>query len=172
MKFYIQQRIPFILEGPPGTGKSLAARYWSKDITGSEAIKIDITEDTELMHVLGDIDWKQLLAESHQVRESAPLWSPVHGGQTVDFTALYERYYVSSAAITAMREGRVLIEDINHAVQETTRVTRCGGKVAFIVPSLRNDECEDVFISHGYSKSTMETPCDGETLIFRKEVIE
>ncbi len=111
MKFYIQQRIPFILEGPPGTGKSLAARYWSKEITGSEAIKIDITEDTELMHVLGDIDWKRLLAESHQVKESE---------ETVDFTTLYECYYVPSAAITAMQQGLVLIvEELDRCGRDT-----------------------------------------------------
>jgi SAM-dependent methyltransferase len=62
-------------------------------------------------------------------------------------------------------------EDINHAVQETTRVTRCGGKVTFIVPGLQSDECEEVFVSHGYSKSTMETPCDDKMLVFRKEFI-
>jgi MoxR-like ATPase len=111
MKFYIQQRIPFILEGPPGTGKSLAARYWSKEITGSDPIKIDITEDTELMHVLGDIDWKRLLAESHQTKESE---------ETVDFTALYERYYVPSAAITAMQQGIVLIiEELDRCGRDT-----------------------------------------------------
>ena len=111
MKFYIQQCIPFILEGPPGTGKSLAARYWSKEITGSEAIKIDITEDTELMHVLGDIDWKRLLAESHQAKESE---------ETMDFTALYERYYIPSAAITAMQEGLVLIiEELDRCGRDT-----------------------------------------------------
>ena len=112
MKFYIQQHIPFILEGPPGTGKSLAARHWSKEIMGSEAIKIDITEDTELMHVLGDIDWKRLLAESHQVKESDE--------ETVDFTTLYERYYVPSAAITAMQEGLVLIiEELDRCGRDT-----------------------------------------------------
>jgi len=111
MKFYIRQRIPFILEGPPGTGKSLAARYWSEDITGQKAIKIDITEDTELMHVLGDIDWKRLLAESHCVRES---------DQTVDFTTLYERYYVPSAAIAAMQQGLVLIvEELDRCGRDT-----------------------------------------------------
>ncbi len=111
MKFYIQQHIPFILEGPPGTGKSLAARYWSKEITGAEAIKIDVTEDTELMHVLGDIDWKRLLAESHHARESE---------QTVDFTALYERYYVPSAAITAMQQGLILIvEELDRCGRDT-----------------------------------------------------
>ena len=111
MKFYIQRETPFILEGPPGTGKSLAARYWSKEITGKEAIKVDITEDTELMHVLGDIDWKRLLAESHHARESE---------QTVDFTALYEHYYVPSAAITAMQQGRVLIiEELDRCGRDT-----------------------------------------------------
>jgi len=111
MKFYIRQHIPFILEGPPGTGKSLAARYWSEEITGLKAIKIDITEDTELMHVLGDIDWKRLLAESHHARES---------DQTVDFTALYERYYVPSAAITAMQQGLVLIvEELDRCGRDT-----------------------------------------------------
>jgi len=111
IKFYIKQRIPFILEGPPGTGKSLAARYWAEEITGSEAIKIDVTEDTELMHILGDIDWKRLLAESHHVRESEG---------TVDFTALYERYYVPSAAITAMQQGLILIvEELDRCGRDT-----------------------------------------------------
>lgn len=111
MKFYIQQRTPFILEGPPGTGKSLAARYWAKAITDVEAIKIDITEDTELTHILGDIDWKRLLAESHHTRESE---------QTSDFTALYEHYYVPSAAIVAMQQGSVLIiEELDRCGRDT-----------------------------------------------------
>lgn len=58
-------------------------------------------------------------------------------------------------------------EDIDHALRETSRVTKRGGKVAFIVPGLQSDECEGVFVGHSYSKSTMETPCDGGALIFR-----
>lgn len=111
IEFYVRNRIPFILEGPPGTGKSLAARYWVKRITGTDAVKIDITEDTELTHVLGDIDWKKLLAEASQ--------GGANGGPA-DFTELYGRYYVPSAAVRAMEEGRVLlIEELDRCGRDT-----------------------------------------------------
>ncbi|MGQ9698221.1 MAG: AAA family ATPase [Armatimonadota bacterium] len=111
IRFYIQKRVPFILEGPPGTGKSLAARYWTKQLTGADAIKIDITEDTELTHILGDIDWKRLLAETSRMHEGV-------GPQ--DFQQLYGRYYVPSAAIRAMQEGRILlVEELDRCGRDT-----------------------------------------------------
>lgn len=113
IKFYISEGIPFILEGPPGTGKSLAARYWVKVITGKEPVKIDITEDTELVHILGDIDWRRLLAEAHPA-------SPLSRMRAEDFGSLYERYYVPSAAVRAMLEGRVLIvEELDRCGRDT-----------------------------------------------------
>jgi len=111
IRFYIQNQVPFILEGPPGTGKSLAARYWTKQLTGTEAIKIDITEDTELTHILGDIDWKRLLAETSRIPQ---------GASPADFQQLYGHYYVPSAAIRAMQEGRVLlIEELDRCGRDT-----------------------------------------------------
>ena len=111
IQYYLQNRIPFILEGPPGTGKSLAARYWSRKIAEQDPIKIDITEDTELSHILGDVDWKKLLAEASQARQE---------GERADFSQLYGHYYVPSAAVRAMEEGRILIiEELDRCGRDT-----------------------------------------------------
>ena len=86
---YLKNGIPIMLEGPPGVGKSLAAREMgrlayrqlaeeckerddavhrrvasvcsegtAKEMSQwMEPLKIDITEDTEVRHLMGEIDY-------------------------------------------------------------------------------------------------------------------
>lgn len=69
---YLRHKKPFFVEGGPGIGKSLAVSYYGRQVYRQfcsdiernddcgepwwEPLKIDITEDTEVRHLLGEFD--------------------------------------------------------------------------------------------------------------------
>jgi len=119
---YLEHCVPFFVEGGPGIGKSLAVRYLAgeayrrmcprhnpRDGLKSEAIcictpeKIDITEDTEVRHLLGEVDFARYFADAKE-RERRPL----------------SEYFRDGPLVRAMRTGRLLIiEELDRAGRDT-----------------------------------------------------
>jgi MoxR-like ATPase len=123
---YIKHHIPVILDGPPGVGKSLIARYFSEKIYKEKCdknncyncekckpIKIDITEDTEIRHLLGDVDYRRLLMSTYIMQNT-------RGMNRDDLQEYIEEYFVDGPVLKAMKEGRVLIiEELDRAGRDT-----------------------------------------------------
>ena len=125
---YLVYRKPFFVEGGPGIGKSLAVThfgrqvyrtFWSQrrergvpsDADGEpwEPLKIDITEDTEVRHLLGEMDWIRYFAEM----QAGP-------GRRADEKESRSRFFVPGPVTRAIMEGRLLIvEELDRAGRET-----------------------------------------------------
>ncbi|HOR01033.1 MAG TPA: AAA family ATPase [Anaerolineae bacterium] len=109
---YLRHHLPFFVEGSPGIGKSLAVSYWGRRIyreqcaaagDDGEPLKIDITEDTEVRHLLGESDFVRYFLEA-RAGAARPLAD----------------YFRTGPLVEAIRTGRLLIvEELDRAGRET-----------------------------------------------------
>lgn len=103
---YLRAGKPFFLEGGPGIGKSLAARKLAEEMFGPEKVaKIDITEDTEVRHLLGEYDLVSYFAVAQRAGATQPG---------------LRRFFIDGKLTEAARNGWVLIiEELDRAGRET-----------------------------------------------------
>jgi MoxR-like ATPase len=121
---YLRRHKPVIVEGGPGIGKSLAADYYGRRVyrefwkadhahggdnreadAWCEPLKIDITEDTEIRHLLGEID---LIAYFAHIQSGSPERKTP------------EDFFILGPVAKAIIEGRLLIvEELDRAGRET-----------------------------------------------------
>lgn len=121
---YLKTKKPFFIEGGPGIGKSLAVSYYGKQVYRKfyedlnmektqneedepwyEPLKIDITEDTEVRHLLGELD---LIKYFSHVQSRPSEVKPI------------EDFFVPGPVTNAVSEGRLLIvEELDRAGRET-----------------------------------------------------
>jgi hypothetical protein len=116
---YLRHDLPFFVEGGPGIGKSLAVEHLGRLVyrercgcaQGAECrglclpLKIDMTEDTEVRHLLGELDLIAYFA-----------YSRAEAGSRRRLTD----HFRPGPLVQAMRQGRLLIvEELDRAGRDT-----------------------------------------------------
>lgn len=106
LRKHLLGRKPVMVEGGPGIGKSLTVKALAVEIYGEDKVeKIDITEDTEVRHLLGEHDLVKYFAEAQR-----------SGGQPLDLA----NFFVEGKLTAAARRGSLLIiEELDRAGRET-----------------------------------------------------
>lgn len=154
IKLCIQQSIPVILDGPPGTGKSYLAKYYTvalrakgyaekyfpnmseeeyvskiletekekepeKNLAKKYIRKIDITEDTEVRDLLGDIDYRRLLIET-SIQKANPSRMHKDSENAKAYYNIAKEFFVEGPVVECMKEGKVLlVEELDRAGRDT-----------------------------------------------------
>lgn len=121
IRTYLRHAMPFFIEGGPGIGKSLAANYLGRAVYRAELcpaaehgpagpgcicdpIKVDITEDTEVRHLLGEVDFVRYFLDARAGARDAGL----------------RDFFRKGPMVQAMEQGRLLIvEELDRAGRET-----------------------------------------------------
>ena len=135
LRRYLEHGIPILLEGPPGVGKSLAAREIGRQVyaelaatrcpsgvdraTWPEPLKIDITEDTEVRHLLGELDYLKLHNYSQSLASQPSSEAPeVLAAHVERFRRT--RCFMAGPLTMAATQGRLLIiEELDRAGRDT-----------------------------------------------------
>lgn len=132
---YLLQGIPILLEGPPGVGKSLAAEELGRHVYGElaqqglplelkahewqEPLKIDITEDTEVRHLLGELDYIKLYNYAQGLANDDTFGSPAQRAAEVERFRREECFLPGPLTIAAQQGRLLIIEELDRAGRDT-----------------------------------------------------
>lgn len=139
---YLESKTPFLLEGTPGIGKSLSAKFYGNYIyfknckyndakknfkclenkdkfcpfvkDGRQAycipLKIDITEDTEVRHLIGELNFIKF----YEAIENAKM--KPEGTSNINIADFFDK----GPLFQAMEDGRlIIIEELDRAGRDT-----------------------------------------------------
>jgi len=106
---YLWAHEPFVLDGGPGIGKSLSAIALVQELeklpNREDVLKIDITEDTEVRHLVGEMDMVRYFADAQG-----------HGSALLP----REAYFKPAGLTVAAQAGRtIIIEELDRAGRDT-----------------------------------------------------